>query len=191
MLELEQRLLARETAAVAGERAVLADDSVAGDDDGHGRLPDTRTHRANEVGPADAACELRIADRRAVRNLEQPLPDGQLELRADEVERDVERPPLAREVLLELRQDRRERVGIAKRPVRPVSTTGERDLRHASRSCGDGQRAEWALVDVPPGGFGRARALGRRTHGRHAPLVSHSRQGRRRARRPRCEMRMG
>ena len=74
MLELEQRLLAREAAAVAGERAVLPDHAVARDDDRHRRLPDAGADRTDDVGPAGAARELRVADRRAVRDLEQLRP---------------------------------------------------------------------------------------------------------------------
>src|SRR5262249_61061382 len=118
LLEPRERVLAVEPPAVARQRAVLPDDAVAGDDDRDRRMPDARADGADDVGSAGAARELRVADRGAVRDLEQLGPDGELEIGAHEIELDVERPSLAGEVLLELGDDRGERLRVALRPVR-------------------------------------------------------------------------
>src|SRR6476660_4741144 len=54
-LEVEQRLLALEAAAVAGERPVRPDHPVAGHDDGHGVAADRRRDAADDVGAPDGA----------------------------------------------------------------------------------------------------------------------------------------
>jgi hypothetical protein len=148
-LELQQRRLALQAAAVAGERSVGADDAVARDHDRHRRAADGGADGAHAVGPPHGAGELRVTDGRAVGNPCELAPDTALKRRAADVERELERRALAREVLRELRANRGERVGAALGLVAPRPTPGERDRAQPGGAAEQGQRPERALEDVP------------------------------------------
>src|SRR6187551_2241498 len=110
-LEVEQSLLSLQTPAVAGERTVGTDDPVTGHQDRRrgaadrgGCQPDPpiRLKAVGVGGGLDLAGKLAIADRGSVGDLQELRPDKPLEGGAVEVELQLEGPPLAREVLLEL-----------------------------------------------------------------------------------------
>src|SRR4051794_11674503 len=113
VLEIEQGALAFQAASVAGERPVGADDAVAGDDDGDRVAAIGGADRARGPGALDALGELAVADRLAVGDRAQRLPDLLLERRAGERQVDVEVAPVAGEVLGELGADPGEGVVVA------------------------------------------------------------------------------
>ena len=76
---LEQPLLARQAAAVAGQRAVRADDAMAGHDDADRVLAVGQARRAHRLGLADAPRQLGVADGLAAPDLAQRPPDALLE----------------------------------------------------------------------------------------------------------------
>src|SRR2546423_782099 len=113
---VEQPLLDRQPAAEAGQGTVGADDTMAGEYDAHwirsiggadgsGRGRDAESGRLASVGRGGPEWNLR-----------QRAPGRDLETRALEVEWDVERAPLAGEVLVELPgrglQDRMVRIAM-------------------------------------------------------------------------------
>src|SRR5260221_14575094 len=89
-LTFEQRPLALDAPAVARERAVVAHDAVAGNGDGDRVGGAGVRHRAHGFRRADALRDLRVARRRAGRDLAQRLPDALLKGGAAHVERQVE-----------------------------------------------------------------------------------------------------
>src|SRR3954447_17477749 len=100
LLVIEQGALGVQAAGIAGQGAVRADHAVTWGDD---------RDRVAAVGAADRAGnarelagELAVGDRLAVRDLAQARPDGALEGGAVLGQRQVERGPLAGEVLVEL-----------------------------------------------------------------------------------------
>jgi hypothetical protein len=162
-----------QAAAVAGEAAVRADDAVARDDDRHGRPPHRGAHGADDVGAAEPLGELRVRDRGAEGDLAQVRPDPLLEGRAAEVEGEVERPLLAGEVRLELRDGGRQRSGVVVALIQRPAAPREPQPGQAALARQDGQRSERALVHGPGGrpapGFGvRAGGLGG-GHGHETP----------------------
>src|SRR5690606_24088019 len=89
-LPLEQRPLALDAPAIAGQIAVAAHDAMAGD---RNRDPVRRAclaHRSHRARRTDPLGELRIAERLPGRDRAQRLPDALLEGRAAQVERQVE-----------------------------------------------------------------------------------------------------
>src|SRR3989441_12314668 len=113
---VEQPLLDRQAAAEAGQGTVRADDAVAGEHD---------THWVRSVRGADGAGRGRDAESGRLAaigrggpegNIRQRAPGPDLQARALEIERDVERGPLAGEVFVELPgrglQDRMVRIAM-------------------------------------------------------------------------------
>ena len=121
----------RKPAAVAGQGAVGADDAVAGDDDRHWR----RANRASHATGVEAlarflgklASDRAVARRLAVWDLAEGRPDPLLELGAFEVEIQLERPALTREVLVELGDRRRQGARVALRRSRKPARKLEGD----------------------------------------------------------------
>ena len=102
VLQREQRPLAGKAAGVSGQRAVRADDAMAGNDDRQRIAARRGARRADARRSARARRELAIGDRRAVAHAGDRLPDIALERRADRRQRHVERDALAREIFGEL-----------------------------------------------------------------------------------------
>jgi hypothetical protein len=94
-LEVEQRPLAVQTAAVPGQGAGRADHPMAGDDDRHGVATVRETDGPGCRRLADPGGQLAVGDGLAVRDLEQTGPDPPLEVRALEPEGEVELGELA------------------------------------------------------------------------------------------------
>src|SRR5690349_21493231 len=101
-LVLEQPALARQAAAVAGQRAVRADHAMARHDDADRVAAVRQADGARTVRAADALGQLAVALGRAIRNVEQRAPHALLEFGADRVERDREAAQLAGEVRAQL-----------------------------------------------------------------------------------------
>ena len=118
-------------AAVAGEGAVCPDDAVAGDDDRHRRRADRAADAARVEALAGLLGELAgdraVARRLAERDLAERCPDPLLELGALEVEIELERPALTREVLVELGDRRRQGARVALRRGRKPARKLEGD----------------------------------------------------------------
>src|SRR5664280_2717482 len=74
-LVLQQPLLAVETAGVAGERAIAADDTMTRNDDGDGVVSDRSAHRVCRLGTVDRHGNVPVAFRLAKRDFSQRLPD--------------------------------------------------------------------------------------------------------------------
>src|SRR5689334_14497718 len=98
----EQRALERQSAAIAREAAVGADHAMTRNDQRDRVRAVRRTHAARGRRLADRARDLAVAARLAVRNREQRLPHGLLELRAVRRELEVELGALAGAILLHL-----------------------------------------------------------------------------------------
>src|SRR6185436_11130122 len=152
-LEVEQRLLALQAAAVAGERPVRPDHAVAGHDDGQGVAADRRRDAADDVGPPDGARDLAVRGGLAVRDVEQGAPDGEVEGARAQVEGEVlERAALAGEVRVDRGRGRVERDRVAAVPATGAATSREGDRREAVRARLERERAERGLADVPDEG---------------------------------------
>src|SRR3954451_13544273 len=100
LLVIEQRALGLQPARVARQRAVGADHAVARVDDRDRVAAVGAPDRAGDA--AELTGQLAVGDRLAVRDLAQARPDGALEGGAVLGQRQVERGPLAGEVLVEL-----------------------------------------------------------------------------------------
>jgi hypothetical protein len=104
---------------------------MARDQDRERVAPVRGAGRARGAGPAGAGRQLGVGDRLAVGDVEQRRPHRLLPRRADRRERQVERAPLAGEVLRELAakrvEDRRGRTGARVAGPRPPQR-GERAL---------------------------------------------------------------
>ncbi len=144
-LEREQRLLAIEPAAVTGQRPVRSDHAMAGNED-RDRIAAVRradgTHRGR---PAHASRDLRIADRLAIGNSAERVPDARLEWRADRRERQVERNALAREVRIE-------HDGAAHRRARAPAAARRRPKPAAHRTRTPGSRGHSVVTRIAPSG---------------------------------------
>src|SRR5580704_567625 len=79
---VEQPAFALDPAAVAGERAVGADDSMTGDDDANRIGAVGQAHRSYRGGTAEACGEVSVGNGRAARDLAQGTPEVALEGRA-------------------------------------------------------------------------------------------------------------
>src|SRR4051812_33948328 len=112
-LMLEQPALALESARVAGQTSVGADDAVTRDDDRDRVAAHRRADGADGLRGAYATGQLGIADGLAEPDGAERLPDPKLELGAAEGQRQVELPPASREELGELRGGRAERRVVA------------------------------------------------------------------------------
>ena len=84
-LQLEQETLAFETPAVAHHRTGGTDHPVAGNDDRYGITSVGQADRTDRRGIADPPGELRVADRFAIGNVAERVPDAELKSRAVEV----------------------------------------------------------------------------------------------------------
>jgi len=99
----QQLLLAFYAAGVAPHAAIRADDPVARADDGQGVGADRGAQRLDPVArDGEPGGQLAVADRRAVRDGVQGLPDPLLEFGAARGQIEAEDASLAREVLGEL-----------------------------------------------------------------------------------------
>src|SRR5512132_47164 len=133
-LEVEQRALVVEPPAVAGQRTVAADDAMARADDGDRVAAVGAADGTRLAGVADAAGDLAVADRLAVGDLQQRLPDALLEgAAAVGTQWQVEVGALAGEVLAQLGDD-----GLEARVVGDVAGA-EADPRDGA-VVGDGHR---------------------------------------------------
>src|SRR6185436_19587206 len=152
-LEVQQRLLALQAAAVAGERPVRPDHAVAGHDDGQGVAADRRRDAADDVGPPDGARDLAVRGGLAVRDVELGAPDGEVEgARAQDEGEVLERAALAGEVRVDRGRGRVERDRVAAVPATGAATSREGDRREAVRARLERERAERGLADVPDEG---------------------------------------
>jgi len=106
--ERQQRALDQQPAAEAGERAVGADDAVAGNDDRQRVRAVREAHGACASGVAEAARQLAIGDGLTIRDGPQRLPDRQLERRACGGQPQPEGAPPPGKVLAQLRAHVRE-----------------------------------------------------------------------------------
>src|SRR6185436_8175627 len=90
VLVTQQPLLPRDSTAVARERAVRADDAVAGDDQRDGVRPIRGADRAHRVRPADLLRDVRVRAGLSELDAEQRVPHRALELGTARLERQVE-----------------------------------------------------------------------------------------------------
>ncbi len=95
----QQRMLAPQAAAKTGERGVIADDAMAGDDDGNRIAAHGLRQGPDGARPADALRQLAVADGRPERQGQQAVPDRALEHRAARRQRQIEGAALAVEPL--------------------------------------------------------------------------------------------
>src|SRR5262249_34504495 len=101
--QLEQSLFSRQPAAVAGEAAARADDSVAREHDRDRVAVHDRPDGARGTWMLGAAGQLAVRRQLAVRNVRELVEHAAREARADaEVDREVELPAPMLEVLVEL-----------------------------------------------------------------------------------------
>src|SRR3546814_17020174 len=80
-----------QSAAEAGQRAVGADHTMAGNDDRDRVASVRRAHRAHRLRLADAARDVAVAPGLPVGNLRQRRPDLALARRADRLQRPLDR----------------------------------------------------------------------------------------------------
>ena len=107
---------------------LAADHAVARDHDRDRRASDRGGDAAHDVGPADCLGQLGVAERRAVGDLQQTLPDALLERGAREVEIELEVAALAGEVLVELL------AGAGRAPAGHALTLGQAPARPGNES---------------------------------------------------------
>ncbi len=112
-LQRQQLLLARQPPAVAGERPVRTDHSVAGYDDRDRVAIVGATHRTGRAGLTDGGRDLTVGGGLAVGDRAQRAPHIELKRRAAGGKIELELAALAREVLLQLAAQRRERLLVA------------------------------------------------------------------------------
>src|SRR6185295_19576740 len=122
---------------------------MARDHDGDRGAADDGRDGAHDVEPADGFGELRVADRRAVGDLQQALPDRHLERTAGDVELELERSPFAVEVLLELLGGRLEQRRLVILRAELQVAAGKGYSRQSEVARDRRERADRALVDVP------------------------------------------
>ena len=92
-----------QTAQVPGQAPIGSDHAVTGDDDRQWVAANSGAHRPHEVGPPESDRKLRVGDGLAVRDRLELTPNGLLKRSScREVEFEIELPPGAREVLIEL-----------------------------------------------------------------------------------------
>src|SRR5262249_18423634 len=101
-LVIEQPFLAPQTAAVAAERAISANDAVARDDDADHVRSIRATNCPTRIFIAQTLCHPRIRTRLADWNRLQDLPRAQLKGRSDRSQRNFELQLLASEIILQL-----------------------------------------------------------------------------------------
>src|ERR1700674_4923890 len=111
-LQRQQCLLVTQAAAVAGELAVAADHAMTRDDDCDWVRAVGQPDRARRFRIPNAAGELAIGDRLAVRDTLQSPPDRELERCAPHLQGQVEAPPIASKVVRELAHRAAERLGV-------------------------------------------------------------------------------
>src|SRR6185437_2824644 len=112
-LQTEQPLLDRQAAAKSGQRAIRADDPMAGNDDRQWIGAIGETDGPAGPGLADAPRELPVGDRLAIWDALQLAPHVQLESRALRGERQIEQASGAVKIFLQLAHDRRERTRVS------------------------------------------------------------------------------
>src|SRR6185437_6725113 len=95
---LEQRVFAFEAPAIAGQVAVLADDAMAGNNDGDRIRGAGARDGANSSGLADRACDLGVRARGAVGDAAKLVPDAALERGGLHVQRQIDMRLLAAQV---------------------------------------------------------------------------------------------
>src|SRR5258708_5906228 len=101
-LQIQQKLLPPQAAAIAAKLAAFVYHAVAGDDDADAVLAVGMAHGALGAGAADFAGEVFIGTGLAVGNSQQTLPYFLLKRRARIDKRNAKLRQLAGEVLLEL-----------------------------------------------------------------------------------------
>ncbi len=144
--EVEQRALARQAAAVPGQRPVGADHAVARDDDRDRRRTDRRSDRTRLRVELARQCPIRRG--RPVLDGPQRIPHAVLERRARVVERQLKARALAPEVLLELLDGGGERLGVVIRSRERGRRAREVQATDDSIRTGDeGQLTQRAFED--------------------------------------------
>jgi len=132
-LVLEEEPLQVDPATEAGERAVRADDTVAGQDDWQRVAPVRGADRSRGVASkAEPARLLAVAHRLPVRNGRKCEPAAALELRSLQLERQVERHEVAGEVGVDLACG----LGEDGRILRSWNDTARRPVSDAIRPSG-------------------------------------------------------
>ena len=102
LLQLQQKTLFFQTAAVACQAPVRAHDPVAGDQDGDRVAVVGHAHRPAGVGPSDLAGQLAVGDGLAIGDGEQGVPHQPLKIRPGGGEGQVEAAPLPGKILPQL-----------------------------------------------------------------------------------------
>jgi hypothetical protein len=100
--EREQLAFQRQAASISGQRAVRPYHSVTWDNDGYRVLSVGGSNRAARTRTPDEMCDLAVGSRASERNVGDGVPNVFLEGTPAQVERELEHPPAAFEVLLEL-----------------------------------------------------------------------------------------
>ena len=100
--QIEQETFAIQPAAVTGQRAVFTNHTMTRNDDGNGVAPIGEADRTHGLGVADATRLFAVADRFAVGNVEERLPDAELKRGALQIERHVERAQFPGKIRVEL-----------------------------------------------------------------------------------------
>jgi len=132
-LQIEEEALPPEPAAVAGQVAVLADHSVAGDDDGDAVVPVGPGDGSHGLWTANLCCLLLVGPRLSVWDLPQALPDLLLEWCARRDQWEMELLSAPGEVCLELSLQRIDVWMLAGEDVslEPLAKAGDLRLEHS------------------------------------------------------------
>ena len=101
-LHLQQIPFRLQASAIAGQRAVAADDAVAGRDDADGVGSIGVGHGSDGLRNAKVSCHLAVGKGGAVWDAQQLFPNPFLELRPDEKQWKVKRGALSAKVFVEL-----------------------------------------------------------------------------------------
>ena len=91
-----------QTASVAGDAAVFADDAMAGDDDAQGISAGVGSSGTNRLGLASFAGEIGVRDGFSIGDERDLPPDSFLKIGPGEAQRQGEPGSLAREIFLKL-----------------------------------------------------------------------------------------
>jgi RNA polymerase sigma-70 factor (ECF subfamily) len=107
LLQVEQKLLAPQAAAIAAQLAVLIHHAVARNQDGDAVHAVGRAHRSHRPRVADLAGHVLVGAGAAIRDIQQRRPHFFLKWRAWVAQRNTELPALPGEVFMELLLQRR------------------------------------------------------------------------------------
>lgn len=135
----QQAALCLQPAGIARERAVRADDTVAGDEDRQRVAVVCHADGARCLRAADGGGNRTVAARLTVGDRAQRRPHAQLERRAARIKRQVKRAPCAREVFVQLRLGRVKQRRSVPRALRAEADGRDSVRRRGERQCADGR----------------------------------------------------